>query len=121
MKFIRPTWWGGRFPGILLGNAGAARQPLLYGISLFLASALALFSAADFDRASESPAVSLSNPDTDSDGMPDAYELFFGLNSTNPADACLDYDGDQLGNLRESAQLTDPFAPDTDRDQFNDD
>ncbi|MBU0716511.1 MAG: hypothetical protein KJ964_14235 [Verrucomicrobia bacterium] len=113
MKFIRPTWWGGRFPVILRGKDGAVRQPLLYGIPLLLASALALFSATDFDRASES--------DTDSDGMTDAYELFFGLNSTNPADAYLNYDGDQLSNLRESAQLTDPFAPDTDRDQFNDD
>ncbi|MBU1734710.1 MAG: hypothetical protein KJ692_05665 [Verrucomicrobia bacterium] len=113
MKFIRPTWWGGRFSGILQGKGGAVRQPLLYGIPLLLASALVLFSATDFDRASES--------DTDSDGMPDAYELFFGLNSTNPADAYLDYDGDRFSNLRESAQLTDPFAPDTDRDQFNDD
>ena len=89
------------------------RQPILYGIPLLLASALALFSATDFDRASES--------DTDGDGMSDTYELFFGLNPTNPADACPDSDGDRLSNLHESAQLTDPFAPDTDRDGFEDD
>jgi hypothetical protein len=39
--------------------------------------------------------------DSDGDGMSDAYELFFGLNPTNPTDAGLDYDGDFLSNLEE--------------------
>jgi hypothetical protein len=58
--------------------------------------------------------------DSDGDGMNDAYELFYGLNSTNSADALLDYDGDALTNLAESVKLTDPFCEDTDRDGFDD-
>ncbi len=77
-----------------------------------LISALALIGVADHHP---------EDPDTDNDGMPDAYELFFGLNPTNHADAHLDSDGDGLSNLREAALLTDPFAPDTDRDGFYDD
>ncbi|MFA5043271.1 MAG: hypothetical protein WC567_04705 [Kiritimatiellia bacterium] len=50
-----------------------------------------------------------------------AYARFFGLNPTNSADACLDFDGDRLNTLQEFDQLTDPFAPDTDRDGFEDD
>ncbi|MFC1461126.1 thrombospondin type 3 repeat-containing protein [Verrucomicrobiota bacterium] len=34
--------------------------------------------------------------DTDNDGMSDAYELFYGLNPTNAADADLNYDEDSL-------------------------
>jgi len=88
------------------------RHSFLLGIPLLL-FALALIGAAAYYQP--------ESPDTDSDGMMDAYELFFGLNPANPADADLDYDGDRLSNLRESEQLTDPFAPDTDRDEFNDD
>jgi len=39
--------------------------------------------------------------DTDQDGMPDAWELFFGLNPANPADANEDPDGDGMSNLKE--------------------
>ncbi len=77
-----------------------------------LISALALIGVADHHP---------EDPDTDNDGMPDAYELFFGLNPTNRADAHLDFDGDGLNNLQEAALLTDPFASDTDRDGFADD
>jgi len=88
------------------------RHSFLLGIPILLFSLALIGAAACYQPES---------PDTDSDGMMDAYELFFGLNPANPADANLDYDGDRLSNLRESAQLTDPFAPDTDRDEFNDD
>ncbi|MBI2438295.1 MAG: hypothetical protein HYV36_05735 [Lentisphaerae bacterium] len=54
--------------------------------------------------------------DSDGDRMPDDYEIFYGLNPTNPADAAQNYDGDLLSNLEESRILTDPFSPDTDRD-----
>lgn len=89
------------------------RHPLFYGIPLLLASALVLFSSTDSGRVKEF--------DTDGDRMTDAYETFFGLDTTNSADASLDYDADHLSNLREFAQLTDPFALDTDRDGFSDD
>ncbi len=58
--------------------------------------------------------------DSDSDGMSDAYELFYGLNPTNATDAALNCDADSLTNLQESALMTDPYAADTDRDGFTD-
>jgi len=91
---------------------GAPRQPLLYGIPLLLISALALFGAAGSDSALD--------PDADGDHMTDAYEIYFGLDPVTN-DASWDYDNDNLSNLRESVQLIDPFAQDTDRDGFNDD
>jgi hypothetical protein len=39
--------------------------------------------------------------DTDTDGMPDAWETFFGLNPNSAADATGDPDGDGLTNLQE--------------------
>ena len=41
------------------------------------------------------------NPDTDGDGMPDAWEIKWGLNPLNPADAADDPDVDCLSNLAE--------------------
>ena len=76
-----------------------------------LVSALALIGVADHHP---------EDPDTDGDGMPDAYELFFGLNPENCADAHLDSDGDGLNNLQESVKMVDPRAPDTDLDGFVD-
>lgn len=58
--------------------------------------------------------------DSDSDGMSDAWEVFYGLNPNDPADASLNYDEDTLTNLAESVILTDPYATDTDRDGFHD-
>jgi hypothetical protein len=88
------------------------RPSLLPGIAV-LVSALALMGVADF---SSSPPT----PDTDSDGMADAYEVFFGLDPDNSSDAELDSDDDRLSNLQEAFLLTDPFVPDTDRDAFDD-
>ncbi|MBI2442151.1 MAG: hypothetical protein HYV35_12370 [Lentisphaerae bacterium] len=68
------------------------------------------------------PVAEVRAQDADGDLMPDSFELFYGLDpSTN--DAALDYDGDNLSNLQESAPdlLTDPFAPDTDMDDWRDD
>src|SRR5262245_9068356 len=48
--------------------------------------------------------------DADSDGMPDAWETFFGLNPNNPADATADPDGDGLTNLQEFQQKGHPFG-----------
>ena len=58
--------------------------------------------------------------DNDADATADDYEIFFGLDPENPADAGLDYDGDFLCNTGESLKLTDPFEKDTDRDGFSD-
>ncbi len=59
--------------------------------------------------------------DSDGDGMSDAYELFFGLDTDDPSDGPLDPDGDTLSNAAEAALWTDPWEPDTDRDGFTDD
>ncbi|UCD02749.1 MAG: hypothetical protein JSV63_03100 [Candidatus Aenigmatarchaeota archaeon] len=40
-------------------------------------------------------------PDTDNDGMPDAFEEKYGLNATNPSDNALDNDGDGYLNIEE--------------------
>lgn len=58
--------------------------------------------------------------DTDGDTMSDTYELLFGLNYTNSADAHYDYDLDKMTNFMEAAAATDPFVADTDRDGFSD-
>jgi hypothetical protein len=39
--------------------------------------------------------------DTDADGMPDLWELDYSLNPSDPSDAVVDSDGDQLTNLQE--------------------
>ncbi|HBA83476.1 MAG TPA: hypothetical protein DCZ95_05210 [Verrucomicrobia bacterium] len=62
-----------------------------------------------------------SGLDSDSDGMDDAYESFFGLNPNDASDAPMNYDGDTLSNLQESGLSTDPYASDTDDDGWLDD
>lgn len=52
----------------------------------------------------------LGGVDTDGDGIPDGWELFYGLNP-NVADATLDTDGDGLDNLREFIAHTNPLSP----------
>ncbi len=58
--------------------------------------------------------------DTDNDMIPDYWERKYGLNITNSSDADLDFDKDNLTNLEEYLNHTDPFNPDTDNDTYND-
>ncbi len=46
--------------------------------------------------------------DTDSDGMPDTWELRYGLNPYDPTDALLDMDNDGISNLQEYKQGSNP-------------
>ncbi|MBN2506918.1 MAG: lamin tail domain-containing protein [Verrucomicrobia bacterium] len=46
--------------------------------------------------------------DCDTDGMPDAWELQYGLDPTDPADADLDPDRDGRSNVQEAISGTDP-------------
>lgn len=43
----------------------------------------------------------LFNTDTDGDGIPDGWEVQYGLNPRNPSDASADPDGDGFTNLEE--------------------
>ena len=64
------------------------------------------------------PCVTAS--DSDSDGMPDYWEIQYGLDHYNPADAGYYYDSDGLTNLEEFQMGTDPTDPDTDNDNIID-
>lgn len=66
-------------------------------------------------------------PDSDGDGMGDAYEIEVGLSptdngATDPVreGASGDFDGDGVDNLTEHDNGTDPTNPDTDGDGFED-
>ena len=50
--------------------------------------------------------------DTDSDGIPDAWEMTYGLDPADPLDASLDADGDLLTNKTEYDQGKDPLSYD---------
>lgn len=48
--------------------------------------------------------------------MPDDWELLYGLDPQDPFDAIIDFDGDELTNLQEFINGTDPWNPDSDND-----
>lgn len=58
--------------------------------------------------------------DSDNDGMPDIWELTYGLNPNDPSDARLDIDNDGLTNLEEYLALSNPRIADTDGDGYLD-
>ncbi|MAE68690.1 hypothetical protein CL635_02695 [bacterium] len=58
--------------------------------------------------------------DSDSDGLPDAYEIENNLERDKRSDAQEDSDGDGLSNLEEFIEGTDIFNPDTDLDGIED-
>lgn len=53
-----------------------------------------------------------ADPDNDNDGMPDWWEIKYGLDPYDPSDADLDPDGDGYTNLEEYMRGTDPNVPD---------
>lgn len=61
-----------------------------------------------------------ANGDADDDGMPDSWEMQYGLDKNDPADAALDNDTDNLTNLQEYTLGTNPIDNDTDDDNLAD-
>ncbi|MFW9843714.1 MAG: hypothetical protein ACFFEV_03995 [Candidatus Thorarchaeota archaeon] len=64
--------------------------------------------------------LSPSEPDSDFDGMPDAWELKYNLNPGYSYDAGQHCDTDSLTNLEEYYAGTNPRDPDTDKDSMDD-
>lgn len=60
------------------------------------------------------------SPDVDGDGIPNEWEVLYGLNPNSPTDALSDADGDGLSNRDEFTNGTDPRNPDTDQDGLAD-
>lgn len=75
-------------------------------------------------RVAAAPDVASGTPnfDTDEDGMPNGWELFYGFDPENPADAGQDFDNDGLSNFEEYSlrqtygASTSPADRDSDRD-----
>ncbi|MDH5692026.1 MAG: LamG domain-containing protein, partial [Gammaproteobacteria bacterium] len=57
-----------------------------------------------------------ADTDDDNDGMPDEWEIQYGFDPLNAADALLDADGDGVSNLDEYLGGTNPLPVDTDGD-----
>jgi hypothetical protein len=72
------------------------------------------------DKNNSDPKVNNSENDLDKDGMLDDWEMRFGFNITNPNDAFLDADEDNLTNLEEYLYNTNPLDSDSDNDNIPD-
>ena len=57
--------------------------------------------------------------DTDGDGMPDGWEIEYGLDPSDPQDAGYDYNDDGLTNLEEYEKDEDPLERDVDGDDID--
>ncbi|MEM2636918.1 MAG: hypothetical protein QXL15_01060 [Candidatus Korarchaeota archaeon] len=71
------------------------------------------------DSIEQEKGTNSNKSDTDDDGMPDWFEITFGLNPI-ANDASGDLDGDGLSNINEYLQKTNPLQKDSDGDGRND-
>jgi hypothetical protein len=62
------------------------------------------------DSSDQFPLNSLYSADSDADGMPDAWELLYGLDADNPADAGADQDADGISAVEEFSAGTLPIG-----------
>ena len=58
--------------------------------------------------------------DTDGDGLPDGWEIKYGMNPLSADDTSIDFDNDGLTNLQECQAGTNPYSEDTDKDGMSD-
>jgi hypothetical protein len=96
-----------------LGNPAARRDA---GAAPRLAERLGISERSSRTGGATQPGGPLtsSGDDTDGDGLPDVWELRYGLNPNNAADAAQDSDGDGLDNLTELRIRTAPNGADSD-------
>ena len=119
----------GNYAPVNLGQLKALAQPfydrlIAVGAATNYPWAGSMQQSADFALANIGQMKNLFNFDpgwdTDEDGMPDAWERFFGLNPEDSADAEEDPDDDGLGNFDEFHNQTHPGELDTDGDGMAD-
>ena len=67
--------------------------------------------ATNWVAAAPTPGPAAEGSDSDGDGLPDNWEIQYGLNPSNPADANQDADGDGATNLQEYLAGTNPVNP----------
>lgn len=93
--------------GTIIGNG--FEQPLVGGLAdvRVWSSALSDSEIKSVYRQFVSDAV-VSEKDDDADGMPNAWEVFYGLNPRDPADASIDSDRDGISNFIEFLQGRNP-------------
>ncbi|MFO6422800.1 hypothetical protein ACK8OT_05265, partial [Motilimonas sp. KMU-193] len=73
------------------------------------------------DSTDVAPTNALYKQDQDNDGLPDTWEVIYGLDVHGAHDAAHDFDADGLTNLQEFELGTSPVNPDTDNDGVPDD
>ena len=103
--------WAGTPPGSHASPPfdGAFAGVRLYSSALDWTAIASEFSAARLAHLKDSGQGS-SLFDSDGDGMPDEWELRFGLNPCDPSDATSDSDGDGMSNLDECLAGRNPRA-----------
>jgi hypothetical protein len=66
---------------------------------------------ANWTTATPNPGSAITSNDSDNDGLPNDWEIAYGLNPNDPSDTAIDSDGDGLSNLQEYLAGTNPKNP----------